>query len=226
MTAAPPARLTSTAVVAVLVIADAPRLHRQATRLLGDERFSVISSVASAEDVEVPRVLAADDLVLYLSTAGGAARVAAIDALIHAHPGIRLIATMPADASRSQLRRVVQAGVAGLVVDDRLDEALAVTALAVHAGQLAVPLALQRQVAAKPLSHREKEVLALAVSGLTNRQIADRLFLAESTVKTHLSATFAKLDARNRAEAAALVLGRELNGLGVLPATERQRSRA
>gem|GEM_PF-6309425 len=37
--------------------------------------------------------------------------------------------------------------------------------------------------------------------GLTNREIAARLYLAESTVKTHLSSAFRKIDARSRAEA-------------------------
>jgi DNA-binding NarL/FixJ family response regulator len=41
----------------------------------------------------------------------------------------------------------------------------------------------------------------MAARGLTNREIAGRLYLAESTVKTHLSSAFRKLDARSRAEA-------------------------
>jgi DNA-binding CsgD family transcriptional regulator len=69
-----------------------------------------------------------------------------------------------------------------------------------------VPVALGRRVAPRALSYREKQILGLVVLGLTNRQIADRLFVAESTVKTHLSSSLRKLDARSRAEAAALVL--------------------
>ena len=42
--------------------------------------------------------------------------------------------------------------------------------------------------------------------GLTNREIADRLFLAESTVKTHVGSIFGKLGVKSRSEAAALVL--------------------
>jgi len=68
-----------------------------------------------------------------------------------------------------------------------------------------VPRALGRQIATRPLSHREKEILALVIRGLTNRQIAGRLYLAESTVKTHVSSAFRKLDVRSRAEAAARI---------------------
>jgi DNA-binding NarL/FixJ family response regulator len=55
------------------------------------------------------------------------------------------------------------------------------------------------------LSYREKEVLELAAGGLTNSQIASRLFLAESTVKTHLSSAFRRLGVSSRREAAALM---------------------
>ena len=43
------------------------------------------------------------------------------------------------------------------------------------------------------------------MQGLTNREIAPQLYLAESTVKTHLSSAFRKLDARSRAEAVARI---------------------
>jgi DNA-binding NarL/FixJ family response regulator len=53
-----------------------------------------------------------------------------------------------------------------------------------------------------PLSHREREILALAVTGLANRQIAGRLHLTESTVKTHLSWAFRRLGVHSRRDAA------------------------
>jgi DNA-binding NarL/FixJ family response regulator len=56
------------------------------------------------------------------------------------------------------------------------------------------------------LSHREKQILGMVVMGLTNRQISEKLFLAESTVKGHLSSTFDKLGVNSRSEAAALIL--------------------
>jgi DNA-binding NarL/FixJ family response regulator len=51
------------------------------------------------------------------------------------------------------------------------------------------------------LSTRERELLELVASGLTNKSIARRLDLSINTVKYHLASVFAKLDARTRAEA-------------------------
>ena len=51
------------------------------------------------------------------------------------------------------------------------------------------------------ISSREYEVLQLIAEGLSNQEIADKLFVSTSTVKTHVSNLFSKLDARRRTQA-------------------------
>jgi len=53
------------------------------------------------------------------------------------------------------------------------------------------------------ISKREYEVLELLASGMSNQEIADKLFVSNSTVKTHVSNVLAKLDASRRTEAIA-----------------------
>jgi DNA-binding NarL/FixJ family response regulator len=55
------------------------------------------------------------------------------------------------------------------------------------------------------LSHRQQEILELVDEGLSNSQIAKRLFLTESTVKQHLRAAYKALGVRNRTEATRLL---------------------
>jgi len=65
---------------------------------------------------------------------------------------------------------------------------------------------MRDQAATDPLgslTDQERRILALIGEGLTNRQIGDRLFLAEKTVKNYVSALFAKLGMQRRAQAAA-----------------------
>jgi DNA-binding NarL/FixJ family response regulator len=62
------------------------------------------------------------------------------------------------------------------------------------------------------ISPREYEVLELIAHGLSNREIADRLFVSPNTVKTHSSSLFSKLNARRRTEAV-----RRAKELGLLP---------
>ena len=51
------------------------------------------------------------------------------------------------------------------------------------------------------ISHREKEVLDLIAIGLSNKEIADQLFVSENTIKTHSSNLFSKLDVKRRTQA-------------------------
>ena len=76
-----------------------------------------------------------------------------------------------------------------------------------EAPEQAAPLEPRRE---EILSRRELEILELIGDGLFNREIAERLFLSEDTVKTHVHHVLAKLRARSRAHAVAISLRRGL----------------
>ena len=60
------------------------------------------------------------------------------------------------------------------------------------------------------LTQREQEVLDLVVQGFTNKQIAEKLFLSSSTIKTNVQSILRKLKVKNRIQAAVLVTKREM----------------
>ncbi len=68
----------------------------------------------------------------------------------------------------------------------------------------------QRYVVEQEPTPREIEVLQLICDGLVNREIGDRLFLSEETVKSHVRHILAKLQARSRAHAVAVGFRRGL----------------
>ena len=66
----------------------------------------------------------------------------------------------------------------------------------------------QQKLESLGITPRELEILALIAEGLSNKEIAERVFVSENTVKTHLSRVFDKLGARRRTQA--VQLGKEL----------------
>ena len=103
---------------------------------------------------------------------------------------------------RRPVDKALRNGAAGYVYADEVERMLPAAIDAALAGLIAVPAELRRHAMAPAFSHRERQVLDLAVRGYTNTQIAHELFLAESTVKSHLSACFRKLGVSSRSEAA------------------------
>jgi DNA-binding NarL/FixJ family response regulator len=122
-----------------------------------------------------------------------------------------------AEIERWEIRAALAAGAAGIVLHEDLDAALGPCLRAVLAGQTCVPREHWRQIDPPALSAREKQILGLVVMGYMNSQIAEQLFLAESTVKSHLSSAFGKLGVRSRNEAVNLILDPERGlGMGIL----------
>lgn len=110
------------------------------------------------------------------------------------------------------LRRAMETGVAGYVLKAApVAELVDALRTVRNGGRVIAPeLAVQAWDSAAELTERERQVLALAGDGLPNRDIAERLHLAEGTVRNYLSSAITKLHARNRTEAAATARDRGL----------------
>jgi DNA-binding NarL/FixJ family response regulator len=107
-------------------------------------------------------------------------------------------------------------GASGFLLKDASPDELASAIRVVHAGEALLSPSVTRQVIAqfaraprkrkpdprlKQLTEREREVLENIARGSSNSEIAAELFLAEQTVKTHVSRILGKLDLRDRAQA-------------------------
>jgi two-component system response regulator DesR len=138
----------------------------------------------------------------------------------HAGP-MRVVAVSPACGPLG-MRRAVRAGATAVVLEHELGTALVPAVRAVAAGLSAMPASLSEGADRLAFSHREREVLRLAVEGRTNGEIASTLFLAESTVKSHLSSAYRKLGAVGRKDAASMIFDPQ-EGLAEVVFGERRR---
>jgi DNA-binding NarL/FixJ family response regulator len=142
--------------------------------------------------------------------------VAATRELRRLLPSVKVLVLTTFDAD-ADIERAIAAGAVGYLLKDapRADLMRGVRAAARGEAALSPSVAarlMARSVtpAAEPLTARERQVLTLVADGLTNRQIGRRLRVSETTVKTHLVRSFAKLGVDDRTAAVTVALQRGL----------------
>ncbi len=156
------------------------------------------------------------ETIVLLMDDEAASIAAAVEPLAQRFPEVPVVVVRPR-IQRWEIRSALTAGASGVVLQDEVERTLAACVQAVQAGQVCVPRMHRQQVEPPALSAREKQILGLVVMGYMNSEIAERLFLAESTVKSHLSSAFGKLGVRSRNEATSLILDPDRGlGMGIL----------
>ncbi|MEP7186269.1 MAG: response regulator transcription factor [Rhodanobacter sp.] len=199
--------------ITVLVADDHPMFRSAVVHTLGATTEARVIEAASQSALEA--VLAAEhtvDLVLLDLTMPGAIGFSSLLWLRAEHPDLPVIVISSNDRPRT-VRRAQQFGAAGFVSKAAPVEAMGAAIRHVLDGGLAFDTrraerspedaALAARLA--QLTPQQFRVLMLIAEGLLNKQIADRLGLAENTVKIHVTAVLSKLECRSRTQAAVLV---------------------
>lgn len=202
-----------------IILADDQSLFREAlkTLLLCQEDFQIIGEAANGEEAvklafqTIPDVILMD---LQMPVLDG---VSAIGQIKKAQPSINIIALTTFDDD-DLIIDAFRGGAIGYLLKDvaseRLFEAIrsaakgeyflspAITAkLVSEVARLDRPSAKSKNEIPNPLSRREIEILNLVAEGLSNKEIGEKLFISEGTVKNHLSNILAKVEARDRGHA-------------------------
>ena len=137
--------------------------------------------------------------------------VEATAAICAAWPQARVIILTTFDRD-DYVFRGVRSGAMGYLLKDAPATQLIDTIRRVHAGEVFIQPAIASRLLRElvrpqespldTLSEREREVMVLLAQGITNRDIAEKLYITEGTVKNHVSNILAKLQAENRTRAA------------------------
>lgn len=195
--------------VRVLVVDDHPVVRAGIVALLGSQPgLMIVGQAASGEEaLELSARLSPDVLLCDLRLGGGIDGVDVVRAV--RRDGAAEVVILTTYDHDADIVRAVEAGAAGYLLKDAAPDQIARAILRAAAGELVLGPQLEQRVVdamrtrRTGLSAREVEVLELVGAGLSNREIARRLFLGEATVKTHLNHAFGKLGADNRTAAVA-----------------------
>ncbi|HEY3686165.1 MAG TPA: response regulator transcription factor [Streptosporangiaceae bacterium] len=206
--------------VRVMVVDDQQVMREGLVALLG--LLDGVTVVADAGDGAAALALlpgAAPDVVLMDLRMPGMDGVTATGRITEEHPDVAVLVLTTYDDDAS-IAAALHAGARGYLTKEAGRAEIGAALRAAAAGQATfAPSVSRRLIAALPrpdalaareqrgrdlpdaLTPREAEVLGLIAEGLRNAEIAEALFIGETTVKTHINNAFAKIGARNRTEA-------------------------
>jgi DNA-binding NarL/FixJ family response regulator len=211
-----------------VIVADDQRVVREGlTLMLG--LIDGIEPVGAAADGEEALAMVAEmqpDVVLMDLRMPRLDGIQATRRLAETHPGVGVVA-LTTYADDETIVQALQAGARGYLTKDAGAEQIRSAVERVAAGEAAIDPAVQRQLLTAVrqgeippcpeddelpdgLTPREAEVLELIAAGLSNGEIADRLVVSGATVKSHVNHLFAKIGARDRAQAVAYAYQHEL----------------
>lgn len=193
----------------VAIAASDEILARRLLTALVRDGFEVIGVSRSTKDVLAESPPPAVTVI----AARGDDALAELETARRSLSGTRIVVVAP-DTDGRLVRDALAAGADGIVLDAELEHSLGPTISCVLAGQVVVPRGARQTLDRPVLSARERHVAGMVVLGFSNGEIAAKLHIAETTVKSHLSSIFRKLGVRSRSEASARILDLS-EGLGV-----------
>jgi two-component system, NarL family, response regulator LiaR len=199
-----------------LLIVDDHSVVREGLRafLRLQDGIEVVGEAAGADEAITVASTSAPDVILLDLVMPQGDGIGAVRRLLEVAPGVRVL-VLTSFADDAQIFAAMAAGAAGYLLKDVDPQALADGIRDVHAGRPAldpsVAARLMRRGGSQRPTHsdltaRERDVLALVVEGLANKQIAQRLGIGEKTIKTHVSRVLAKLGVEDRTQAAVLAI--------------------
>jgi NarL family two-component system response regulator LiaR len=180
--------------------------------LLGYDDVELVGEAHSGADAVRLCLEAQPDVVLMDLMMGGMDGVETTRVIREQCPGVQIL-ILSSFYDEDLVPRAMQAGAIGYLLKGVSNEELVEAIRAAHAGRSVlakeamvalVQAAAPSQKLGDDLSEREREVLALLARGLSNKEIAERLFLSVATVKYYVRLLLSKLGAGSRAEAVAL----------------------
>jgi NarL family two-component system response regulator LiaR len=154
------------------------------------------------------------DVVLMDMVMPGMDGASATRAIRQQFPNVRVIA-LTSFKERDLIKNALEAGAIGYLLKDVSADELAQAIRAAYSGratlapdaaQVLVQMVNQPPGPGLDLTEREREVLTLMIEGLSNAQIAAKLGVGSSTIKSHVSNILSKLGAESRTEAVTLAL--------------------
>jgi two-component system response regulator DesR len=191
-------------VIRVLLAEDQGMMRGALATLLGmEDDIEVVAQVDTGDKVLQTALDTRPDVALLDIEMPGRSGLDAAADLRRELPSCRVL-ILTTFGRPGYLRRAMEAGAGGFLIKDGPVEELADAIRRVLAGQQVIDPALAAAALSagpNPLTDRERDVLTAAADGATVADIAQRLFLSESTVRNYLSSAIGKTGSRNRIEA-------------------------